>query len=80
MKMKFNDQKKLYRQNALTQSDILYLPDSRGLDVTVVSVKCADIIRSIHGSMSRLAPMANAATLVARQLAAELKSKEKKRA
>ena len=35
--MKFNDQKKLYRQNALTQSDILYLPDSRGLDVTVVS-------------------------------------------
>lgn len=77
--MKFNDQKKLYRQNALTQSDILYLPDSRGLDVTVVSGKCADIIRSIHGSMSRLAPMANAATLVARQLAAELKSKEKKR-
>ena len=55
--MKFNDQKKLYRQNALTQSDILYLPDSRGLDVTVVSGKCADIIRSIHGSMSRLAPM-----------------------
>ena len=80
MKMKFNDQKKLYRQNALTQSDILYLPDSHGLDVTVVSGKCADIIRSIHGSMSRLAPMANAATLVARQLAAELKSKEKKRA
>jgi len=55
--MKFNDQKKLYRQNALTQTDILYLPDSRGLDVTVVSGKCADIIRSIHGSMSRLAPM-----------------------
>ena len=55
--MKFNDQKKLYRQNALTQSDILNLPDSRGLDVTVVSGKCADIIRSIHGSMSRLAPM-----------------------
>lgn len=78
--MKFNDQKKLYRQNALTQSDILYLPDSRGLDVTVVSGNCADIIRSIHGSMSRLAPMANAATLVARHLAAELKSKEKKRA
>lgn len=78
--MKFNDQKKLYRQNALTQSDILYLLDSRGLDVTVVSGKCADIIRSIHGSTSLLAPMANAATLVARQLAAELKSKEKKRA
>ena len=55
--MRFNDQKKLYRQNALTQSDILYLPDSRGLDVTAVSVMCADIIRSIHGSMSRLAPM-----------------------
>lgn len=55
--MKFNDQKKLYRQNALTQSDILYLPDSRGLDVTAASGKCADIIRSIHGSMSRLAPM-----------------------
>lgn len=56
-KMKLNDQKKLYRQNALTQSDILYLPDSRGLDVTAVSGMCADIIRSIHGSMSRLAPM-----------------------
>ena len=55
--MRFNDQKKLYRQNALIQSDILYLPDSRGLDVTGVSGKCADIIRSIYGSMSRLAPM-----------------------
>ena len=55
--MRFNDQKKLYRQNALTQSDILNLPDSRGLDVTVVSGKCADIIRSIHESMSRMAPM-----------------------
>ena len=55
--MRFNDQKKFYRQNALTQSDILNLPDSRGLDVTIVSGKCADIIRSIHGSMSRLAPM-----------------------
>ena len=55
--MRFNDQKKLYRQNALTQSDILFLPDSRGLDVTAVSGKCADIIRSIHGAMGRLAPM-----------------------
>lgn len=55
--MRFNDQKKLYRQNTLIQSDILNLPDSRGLDVTVVSGKCADIMRSIHGSMSRLAPM-----------------------
>ena len=55
--MRFNDQKKLYRQNALTQSDILYLPDSRGLDVTAVSGKCADIIRRIHKAMSRLAPM-----------------------
>lgn len=55
--MKFNDQKKLYRQNALTQSDIFHLPISRFLDVTAVSGKCADIIRSIHGSMSRLTPM-----------------------
>lgn len=55
--MKFNDQKKFYRQNALTQSDILYLPDSRGLDVTAVSGKCADIVRSIHDAMGRLAPM-----------------------
>lgn len=55
--MRFNDQKKLYRQNALTQSDILNLPDSRGLDVTVVSGKCADIIRSIHDVIGRLAPM-----------------------
>lgn len=47
-KMKLNDQKKIYRQNALIQSDILNLPDSRGLDVTAVSGKCADIIRSIH--------------------------------
>lgn len=37
MKMRFNNQKKLYRQNALTQSNIRYLPDSSGLDVTVVS-------------------------------------------
>lgn len=35
--MKLNDQKKIYRQNALTQSDIQYFPDSRGLEVTVVS-------------------------------------------
>lgn len=55
--MKFNVQKKLYRQNALTQSDIQYFPDSRGLDVTAVSGKCADIIRSIHDAMGRLAPM-----------------------
>lgn len=40
MKMRFNNQKKLYRQNALTQSNIRYLPDSSGLDVTVVSGKC----------------------------------------
>lgn len=56
-KMKLNDQKKIYRQNALTQSDIQYFPDSRGLEVTVVSGTCADIIRRIHGAMSRLAPM-----------------------
>ncbi len=55
--MKLNDQKKIYRQNALTQSDIQYFPGSRGLDVTVVSGTCADIIRRIHGAMSRLAPM-----------------------
>ena len=56
-KMKLNDQKKIYRQNALTQSDIQYFPDSRGLEVTVVSGTCAYIIRRIHGAMSRLAPM-----------------------
>ena len=55
--MRFNDQKKLYRPNALTQSDILNLPDSRSLDVTAVSGKCADIICSIHGAMGRLAAM-----------------------
>lgn len=55
--MKFNDQKKLYRQNALIQSDIFHLPISRFLDVTVVSGKCAESIRSIHGAMGRLAPM-----------------------
>ena len=56
-KMKLNDQKKLYRQNALIQSDIFHLPISRFLDVTVVSGKCAESIRSIHGAMGRLAPM-----------------------
>ncbi len=55
--MRFNDQKKLYRQNALIQSDIFHLPISRFLDVTVVSGKCAESIRSIHGAMERLAPM-----------------------
>ena len=55
--MKLNDQKKIYRQKALTQSDIQYFPGSRGLDVTVVSGTCADIICRIHGAMSRLAPM-----------------------
>lgn len=55
--MKLNDQKKIYRRNALTQSDIQCFPNSRGLDVTVVSGTCADIIRRIHGAMSRLAPM-----------------------
>ena len=55
--MKFNDQKKLYRQNALIQSDIFHLPISRFLDVSVVSGKCAESIRSIHGAMGRLAPM-----------------------
>lgn len=56
-KMKLNDQKKLYRQNALIQSDIFHLPISRFLDVTVVSGKCAESMRSIHGAMGRLAPM-----------------------
>lgn len=56
-KMKLNDQKKLYRQNALIQSDIFHLPISRFLDVTVVSGKCAESIRSIHRAMGRLAPM-----------------------
>lgn len=55
--MKFNDQKKLYRQNALIQSDIFHLPISRFLDVTVVSGKCAESIRSIHEAMGRLAHM-----------------------
>lgn len=55
--MKFNDQKKLYRQNALVQSDIHSLPRSRSLEVTVVSGRSADVIRRIHGVMGRLAPM-----------------------
>ena len=55
--MKFNEQKKLYRQNALMQSDIRYLPDSRGLDVIQVPVECAETICHIHNAMERLAPM-----------------------
>ena len=56
-KMNFNEQKKLYRQNVLTQSDICYLPDSRGLDVIQVSDECAEIICRIHKAMGRIAPM-----------------------
>ena len=55
--MKFNEQKKLYRQNALIQSDICSLPDSRGLDVILVPDECAEIICHIHKAMERLAPM-----------------------
>lgn len=55
--MKFNDQKKLYRQNALIQSDICDLPDSHGLDVILVPDECAEIICHIHKAMGRLAPM-----------------------
>ena len=54
--MNFNEQKKLYRQNVLTQSDICYLPDSRGLDVIQVSDECAEIICRIHKAMGRIAP------------------------
>ncbi len=55
--MNFNEQKKLYRENALTMSEIHRFPRSRGLDVTVVSDGCADVIRRIHEAMNRLAPM-----------------------
>lgn len=55
--MKFNEQKKLYRQNAMIQSDIRSLPDSRGLDVILVPDECAEIICHIHKAMERLAPM-----------------------
>lgn len=55
--MNINEQKKLYREKALTQSDINRLPTSHGLDMTVVSEACAEIIRRIHQAMKRLAPM-----------------------
>ncbi len=55
--MKFNDQKKLYRQNALIQSDIRCLPDSRCLEVIQVPGECAEIICNIHKTMGRLAPI-----------------------
>lgn len=55
--MKINDQKRLYCKNIVTQTDILWLPESRGLDVTVVGGQCADSIRRIHRAMNRLAPM-----------------------
>ena len=67
-KMKLNDQKKLYRQNALIQSDIFHLPISRFLDVTVVSGKCAESIRCIVENyliFSELKPITNGCDAVA---------------
>lgn len=55
--MNINGQKKFYRTNTLTLSDINRLPTSRGLDVTVVSDACVEVIRRIHQTMKRLAPM-----------------------
>ncbi len=55
--MNFNEQNKLYRENALTVSEIHRLPKSRGLDITVVSEGGADVIRRIHEAMNRLVPM-----------------------
>lgn len=55
--MKINDLKRLYRDNAVSQSDIDRLPESRFLDVTPVTGKCIDVILRVHKAMCRLAPM-----------------------
>lgn len=55
--MKINDQKKLYRENIISQTDILMLPESRGWDATVVGGQCAKSIRRIHLAINRLATM-----------------------
>ena len=52
--MKINDQKKYYRENALTQSDIRSLPECSGLEVISVRDKCGEAIGRIHKLMSRL--------------------------
>lgn len=55
--MKLNDQKKLYRENALSLSALNRLPISRFLDVTLVSGESANVIQRIHKAMNQLAPM-----------------------
>ena len=55
--MKLNDQKKYYRENALTQSDIRSLPECSRLEVISVRDKCGEAIGRIHKLMSRLSIM-----------------------
>ncbi len=55
--MNFNELKNLYRENALTVSEIHRIPRSRGFDLTVVSDGCADVICKIHETMNRFASM-----------------------
>ncbi len=55
--MTLNEQKKLYRRNALTVRDINSLPDCRSLDVIAVEGENVEIICRIHEAMNRLAPM-----------------------
>lgn len=55
--MRLNEQKKIYRRNALTLHDMKCLPDSRSLEVYAVSGENREIIQRIHNAMNRLVPM-----------------------
>ncbi|MDE5762702.1 MAG: hypothetical protein K2H68_04255 [Bacteroidales bacterium] len=55
--MKLNEQKRLYRENALKVADFYCLPISRGLEITVTEGKSGETIQRIHKAMNRLAPM-----------------------
>lgn len=55
--MKLNEQKKLYRRNALTIRDLNRLPNSRSLEVFAVRGENIEVINRIHQAMNRLTPM-----------------------
>lgn len=55
--MNLNEQKKLYRENALKVADFYRLPISRRLETIETEGKSSETIQRIHKAMHRLAPM-----------------------
>ncbi len=55
--MKLNEQKKLYRRNALTIRELSSLPTSRSLEVFAVRGESIEIINRLHQAMNRLVQM-----------------------